>query len=267
MDLQIFHKDRNSIRTIYEEEQTWFAAVDICDALGISNSRSATSRLPDSQKGIFEIQTPTGRRNITFITEPGVHELTLTSNKPEAKAFRYWITGEVVPTILRTGYYDHTEALSGDEESSPSLGLPQLPTNLEDAKDIPSDLRIIYLANALNALGFREDEEVMTKARNFVLGALGEVSILGNNKSSEIIREIRLKDKIRRLFKDGTVKHNMRVSEVLRKMGAHIPRGFSRPILSSMQKELGFVFAKEALNLPRGRRHTDIIFILEKGGA
>jgi len=46
-----------------------------------------------------------GNPNMTVVNEPGLYTLILSSRKPEAKAFKRWITHEVIPTIRKTGGY------------------------------------------------------------------------------------------------------------------------------------------------------------------
>tara|TARA_B110001469_G_C9452264_1_gene228377 strand:+ start:397 stop:537 length:141 start_codon:yes stop_codon:yes gene_type:complete len=39
------------------------------------------------------------------LTESGFYTLIVRSNKPEAKKFRKWVAGEVLPAIRKTGSY------------------------------------------------------------------------------------------------------------------------------------------------------------------
>jgi anti-repressor protein len=62
----------------------------------------------------------TGKSSLTFISEPGLYALVLTSRKPEAKAFKRWITHEVMPAIRRQGIYatpEMTERLLNDPDT------------------------------------------------------------------------------------------------------------------------------------------------------
>lgn len=71
--------------------------------LGISNSSQATRNIPEAQKALHFFHTPGGRQQLAIISEPGLYRLSVRSNKPEAEPFISWITGEVLPTIRKTG--------------------------------------------------------------------------------------------------------------------------------------------------------------------
>ena len=85
--------------------QTWFAAADVCAVLEIANPRAAISRLEDDEKGVATADTLGGEQEINTINESGLYSLIFQSRKPEARAFRRWVTGEVLPSIRKTGHY------------------------------------------------------------------------------------------------------------------------------------------------------------------
>lgn len=92
------------------EGEPWFVAADVCRALGIGNSRDATNKLDDDEKMTVDLtDSHSGKRGgaqmITVVNEPGLYALVLSSRKPEAKAFKRWITHEVIPEIRKTGGY------------------------------------------------------------------------------------------------------------------------------------------------------------------
>ena len=75
----------------------------MCRALGLGNSSKAIMPLDDDEKGITISDTLGGKQEMTTINEPGLYSLILRSRKPEAKAFKRWITHEVIPAIRKTG--------------------------------------------------------------------------------------------------------------------------------------------------------------------
>ena len=105
MELQIFQNSGFQIRGGLINNEPYFVAKDICEALGLGNVSQAISRLDDDEKGIYKIDTLGGEQNILHINESGLYSLVLTSNKPEAKAFKKWVTSEVLPSIRKTGSY------------------------------------------------------------------------------------------------------------------------------------------------------------------
>lgn len=90
--------------------EPWFVAKDVCDILGITNSRDALTALDADEKGVGNIYTPGGSQKMATINESGLYALVLKSRKPEAKEFSRWVRREVLPTIRKTGMYATPEA-------------------------------------------------------------------------------------------------------------------------------------------------------------
>ena len=119
-DVRIFsHEQFGEMRVVMQDGEPWFVATDVCKALEIGNSRQATSRLDEDEKFTTVISNDsaaTGVSSMTFVSEPGLYSLVLSSRKPEAKAFKRWITHEVIPAIRKTGGYIAGESQMSDEE-------------------------------------------------------------------------------------------------------------------------------------------------------
>lgn len=94
-----------SVRIIERDDQPWFVAKDVCDALGIGNSRQALVKLDDDEKGVIQNDTPGGRQTVSIVSESGLYALILRSDKPAAKVFRKWVTSEVLPSLRKDGFY------------------------------------------------------------------------------------------------------------------------------------------------------------------
>lgn len=126
-ELQIFqNQDFGELRIEMKNGEPWFVAADVCRALEISNSRDAVNRLDADEKGVVLTDTPGGMQNVTIINEPGLYSLVLGSRKPEAKAFKRWITHDVIPAIRKTGgYIAGEERMSDDELLSQALLVAQ----------------------------------------------------------------------------------------------------------------------------------------------
>lgn len=108
-----FNENNKPIRVELVDGEPWFVAKDVCDALGIENNRNATSRLDDDEKGASIVRTPSGEQTMTTVNESGLYNLIFQSRKPEAKKFRKWVTGEVLPSIRKTGRYEANGANMG----------------------------------------------------------------------------------------------------------------------------------------------------------
>lgn len=100
-----FKNSGKQVSVISVENKPWFVANDICGILGLSHVRNAMSRLDDDEKLNVKILRSGQRRLMWAVNESGMYGLIFTSNKPEAKVFRKWVTNEVLPAIRQQGRY------------------------------------------------------------------------------------------------------------------------------------------------------------------
>lgn len=107
-ELQIFNYGEIPVRTVLMDGEPWWVLADVCRVLNLTNSRMTAKQLDEDEKGVSEIYTPGGTQQMTIINEPGLYSVILRSDKPEAKAFKRWITHEVIPAIRKTGSYGVT---------------------------------------------------------------------------------------------------------------------------------------------------------------
>ena len=107
--LMVFENEAfGKVRTLNLNGEPWFVAVDVCSVLDLSNPTIAVSRLDEDERAKFNL----GRQgDATIVNEPGLYTLVLGSRKPEAKAFKRWITHEVLPNIRKHGVYITDEKL------------------------------------------------------------------------------------------------------------------------------------------------------------
>lgn len=105
-ELKVFENAQfGRVRTVMQDGVPWFVATDVCKALELDRTWNAIQRLDEDEKGATSISTPGGQQIVTIINEPGLYALVLSSRKPEAKAFKRWITHEVIPSIRKSGGY------------------------------------------------------------------------------------------------------------------------------------------------------------------
>ena len=97
--------DNVKIRTAIIDGEPWFVAKDVCEVLGITNSRDAVADLEQNELAPVKATSGGQRREMNVVNESGLYALIFKSRKPEAKAFRKWVTSEVLPTIRKTGEY------------------------------------------------------------------------------------------------------------------------------------------------------------------
>lgn len=100
-----FCVQREQLRTVQRDDGLWWVLRDVCRVLGMSNPAMVAGRLDEDEKGVSQIYTPGGTQEITIVNEPGLYAVILRSDKPEAKAFKRWVTHDVLPSIRKTGAY------------------------------------------------------------------------------------------------------------------------------------------------------------------
>ncbi len=108
MTTQITPFDFNShpVRVINGDDHAWFVAADVAEALEYRMASDMTRNLDDDEKGTQIVRTPSGDQKMAVLNESGVYHAVLKSRKPSAKAFRKWVTAEVLPAIRKTGRYE-----------------------------------------------------------------------------------------------------------------------------------------------------------------
>jgi hypothetical protein len=107
MTMQVFHEDgdNDEFRVVERNGDPWFVLLDVCRKLEISHTASAARILDDDEKDVLTMHTLGGGQSVTIISESGLYSLILRSRKDKAKAFRRWVTAEVLPSIRKTGGY------------------------------------------------------------------------------------------------------------------------------------------------------------------
>ena len=108
--LSTFNFESKSIRTLAINNEPWFVAKDLCNAINISNYRDAIERLDDDEKGVALTDTLGGKQEMAVVSESGMYTLILRCRDAVKKGsiphrFRKWVTAEVLPTIRKTGKY------------------------------------------------------------------------------------------------------------------------------------------------------------------
>ncbi len=119
-ELQSFNFDLHPVRAINLDDAPWWIASDIAAVLGYRNAPDMTRNLDDDEKGTHIVRTLGGGQEVTIISESGLFAAILKSRRPEAKAFRRWVTGTVLPEIRRTGRWAGAQPGSG-ADAPPSL--------------------------------------------------------------------------------------------------------------------------------------------------
>lgn len=155
-DLQIFkNSEFGEIRTVTKNNEPWFVAIDVCNALDLKNPTVSVGRLDEDEVTKFNLGGLSGESNI--VSEYGLYNLILASRKKEAKKFKRWITHEVIPTIRKHGAYMSSDVI--EKTLSDPDYLIRLATNLKEEKarralaeaQIEKDKPKVLFANTVSA--------------------------------------------------------------------------------------------------------------------
>ena len=121
-ELTVFNNEEfGEIRTITIDGEPWFVGKDVADVLGYSNSSKAILTHVDSEDKTFLMMdiadsqngnVPIGQAKTAIINESGLYSLIISSKLPNAKAFKRWVTADILPAIRKTGGYMTDELLA-----------------------------------------------------------------------------------------------------------------------------------------------------------
>ncbi len=105
-EMQVFNYKRNQVRTVELNNEPWFVLKDVCAVLELGSAHKVADRLDEDERNQIPLTDAIGRKQeTTIISESGLYNVILRSDKPEAKPFRKWVTAEVLPSIRKTGGY------------------------------------------------------------------------------------------------------------------------------------------------------------------
>ena len=148
--MDLFQYQDTTVRTIVDEEGApWFVASDLAKILGYRDAANMTRRLDDEDRGTRPVSTPSGTQQMTVINEPGMYDAVLGSKVEGARAFKRWVTSEVLPAIRKTGSYGKTLELEEHKtkarifESRAQMELCQAAKGLISADHLEAKARII----------------------------------------------------------------------------------------------------------------------------
>ena len=176
------------VRTVILENQPWFVAKDVCNVLEISNSRDAVYSLDDEEKGVAFTDTLGGKQEMSVVSESGLYALIFKSRKPEAKAFRKWVTSEILPTIRKHGGYLTPEKV--EEALTDPDTIIRLATNLKEERAKRKELEALREAERPKVLFA---DSVSASETDILVGDLAKILKqngidIGQNRLFEFLR-------------------------------------------------------------------------------
>ena len=139
--IQVFNSPQfGDVRIVLgEDNEPRFCLKDVCNVLGLQNS-AVMRRLDKGVTTNHPLLTSGGNQMVTFVNEDGLYDVILDSRKPEAKAFRKWVTSDVLPSIRKNGAYMTDNALE-QALTDPDFGI-RLLTNLKKEKEMRKELEL-----------------------------------------------------------------------------------------------------------------------------
>lgn len=115
-EMQTFVYSGAEVRTVQKDGAPWFVLKDVCGVLNLGTPSRVAERLDGDEVSLTHLTDSLGRlQETTVISESGLYNVILRSDKPEAKPFRKWVTAEVLPAIRRSGGY-----IAGQNDLSPA---------------------------------------------------------------------------------------------------------------------------------------------------
>lgn len=93
--------DENAVRIVMIADEPWFVANDVAKVLGYRMASDMTRNLDDDERGTHIVRTPSADQEMNIISESGLYAAILKSRKAEARRFRKWVTGDVLPSLRR----------------------------------------------------------------------------------------------------------------------------------------------------------------------
>lgn len=188
-DLTIFSYQDTEVRTVVVDGEPWFVLADLAKVLDIAATSRLASRLDEGVRQTHTLETPGGRQNMTIVSEAGMYEVVIRSDKPEAAAFRRWITGEVLPSIRKHGGYlttDKVEEVLADPDT-----IIRLATDLKNERERRAALEAQAEADKPKVLFA---DAVSTSKTTILVGELAKILRangveVGQNRLFEYLRE------------------------------------------------------------------------------
>ncbi len=156
-----------AVRVVMVDGEPWFVLADLCKVLELSAVGRVAARLDEGVRQTHTLQTAGGPQQMTIVSESGMYEVVIRSDKPEAVEFRRWITGEVLPQIRKTGGYSTQPALSEDEIVHQALAITA--RRVEELTERVAELEpkaevADKLLNAEGDLSVRDAAQSLTRA-------------------------------------------------------------------------------------------------------
>ena len=185
--IKIFEAEAfGQVRVVDVDGEPWFVARDVCECLELGNPRTSIALLDEDEKGVHTMDTPGGAQEMSIVSEAGLYSLILRSRKPEAKAFKRWITHEVLPSIRRTGGYGQWNLPRAPKSFPDAL---RMIADIEEEKQLALEQRDYYKRTKAE-IGSRREATAMATASTATRRANRLEDSLGIGKTYKQVKAI-----------------------------------------------------------------------------
>ena len=200
-----FNFGSSTIRVTTDDRgEPWFVASDIAKELGYRDAHNLARILDEEEKGTRVVSTPSGSQEMTVINESGLYSAIMSSRKPEAKLFKRWVTGEVLPSIRKNGGY-----IAGQEQDDPELIMAKA---LQVAQSVivrkTAELERAKQTIATQAPAVEFAARVAGVEKGVVLGNFARTIGIGQNTLFKHLRNMRV-------LMEGGSRHNLPLQEYI----------------------------------------------------
>lgn len=147
-DITPFNFGNQAIRAVNIDGEAWFVAKDVVEAVEAAwKGKQAVQHVPEQWRGVTSIVTPSGIHEMAILAEQGVYFYLSRSDKPKALPIQMWISGEVLPSIRKTGAYSVAQ--------TPAQKIDAIQAMLDVIRE--TEARVTKVEHAVAALGAHED--------------------------------------------------------------------------------------------------------------
>ncbi|MDE1465646.1 phage antirepressor [Spartinivicinus poritis] len=185
-DLIPFQFGSSAVRIINIEGEPWFVSKDVAEVLGYATAYKMTRSLDENEKGPQIVGTLGGAQELSLISESGLYSAILKSRRPEAKAFKKWVTNEVLPTIRKTGGY-----IAGQENDSPEVIMAKALQVAQSIIETKAKQLAVAKQETNEALPKIEFHDQVAQAPDAItVGEAAKIIGTGRNRLFEYMRQI-----------------------------------------------------------------------------
>lgn len=188
--------DFGQIRTVVIDSEPWFVAKDIAERLGYAETTNMRKLLDDTDYRAIDPQSAEfapiflngsigkGVHNMLIINESGLYAAIFGSKQANAKAFKKWVTSDVLPTIRKTGSYSLPDSTDG-KIALLAQGHQELRRDIEEVRHEADKARSEVEAIKQGIEDFKKDLPLFPSELDEIVRAVNDrvIAVMGGKKS------------------------------------------------------------------------------------